>query len=143
MFQESRSRESHLANEMQRKANDLLILLREIQVFRPPQDPRAFGHPPGDITYRYKALLKAVEGGNNLAARNGVAREFKELAVEITTEKWNDPDQRKQLVEAFVIRICDNACAALNARTNMTLHLGVKDKGQVTGIVIEHYELVS
>ncbi len=35
------------------------------------------------------------------------------------------------------------ACAALNARTNLTLYMGVNDEGKVTGIEVESYEQVS
>ncbi len=72
-----------------------------------------------------------------------MAREFKALNITITMEKWNNEQERSRLVSAFLKRILSNACAALNARTNMILYLGVKDDGTITGIQINDPSLVS
>ncbi len=65
------------------------------------------------------------------------------MDIEITEEKWNNPAERARLVTAFLKRILDNACAALNARTNMILYFGVKDDGTILGIRIKDYSLVT
>ena len=69
--------------------------------------------------------------------------EFKEMNVRLTFELWNDMARRDDLVKAFVDRVMENACAALNARTNLTLYLGVSDHGVVLGIFVESYLLVN
>ncbi len=85
------------------------------------------------------SVLSMFEGGSVGA----VAHEFKAMDVFITEEIFNDKDRWKELVDAFVQRIMDNACAALNARVDMTLHLGIDDEGHVHGIRVEKFYLVN
>ncbi len=53
-----------------------------------------------------------------------------------------DKEERQRLVEAFMIRILPNCCAAINRRCNATIFLGVDDNGRVVGILFETFELV-
>ncbi len=81
------------------------------------------------------------EGGGGVATLEDVAHEFKVMdlilnAEQLQREKW------KLLVKAFVKRVMENACAALNGRCNMTIHFGVKDDGNVLGILVERYDIV-
>ncbi len=70
------------------------------------------------------------------------AAEFKEIAWSITWEKWADEAAKQQDVKTLMGRILTNACAAINARCNMTIYLGIQDDGTIRGILIESLDLV-
>ena len=71
------------------------------------------------------------------------AFEFKALNVYLTWELWKNEQEKAKLIEAFIKRVVENACAALNARTKMTIYFGVQDNGLITGVRIEDIILVS
>ncbi len=71
------------------------------------------------------------------------AVDFKEFGIRVTWAKFNDPKQLDFLLKGLAGNVLQYACAALNARTNFTLYMGVNDDGLVTGIQFESYELVS
>ncbi len=65
--------------------------------------------------------------------------EFKELGhyYEITADLLKDEAWQAEFVKAFICeRVARIACAANNARVNMTIYLGVRDDGRVQGIRI-------
>ncbi len=93
--------------------------------------------------YRFFAPLKCFESGVHLPSGGMVAAvDFKEFATVVTWAKFNDPKQLDILLRGMAGKILEYGCAALNARTNFTLYMGVDDDGRVTGIQFESYELV-
>ncbi len=87
---------------------------------------RPYGNPDrGDARYRFGAMATIVEGARF---------ECKELDVTITAEKLANKEERERLAEAIVSRVAENVCAALNARCDLTIYLGITDGGRVQGI---------
>ena len=87
------------------------------------------------------AVLSVFEGAG-VSSASDVAHEFKEMNICLSEAVFYNDVEWKRLVQAFMVRINDNVCAALNARTNMTLHFGVNDNGTILGIVVEEFYLV-
>ncbi len=106
------------------------------------QEPRLYGGSDGAIRYVQKRTIKILESGRCASSTRITAAEFKEIAWAITWEKWADEAAKQKDVKTIMDRILTNACAAINARCNMTIYLGVKDDGAITGILIENYDLV-
>ena len=71
------------------------------------------------------------------------AIEFKEFGTVVTWAIFEDAEKWDFLVMGVASKILEYGCSALNARTNLTLYMGVNDNGLVTGIKFESYELVS
>ncbi len=94
------------------------------------------------FVYVFLATIAVFEGAGGLAFLDDVAHEFKEMNVALTSGRLAVEAEWKRLVAAFTRRILENACAALNARCNMTLHLGIKDNGKIMGLLVERYDLV-
>ncbi len=93
---------------------------------------------------RYLAPLLRIEGGADPASGGLIpAIDFKEFDTKITQQRIDNPVEKEILIKGFVWKILEYACAALNARTNLTLYMGVNDEGKVTGIEVESYEQVS
>ncbi len=114
-------------------------LEREAAVFRRPQEPRYCGQRLGSLIYRFFAPLTIFEcGGDSTSA----AEEFKEF-TSITRAAFSDPERKNTIQARFVNTVLGYACAALNARTNLTLRFGVQDDGHVVGIKVEDYSFVS
>ena len=95
-----------------------------------------------EIRYRCGAPLTSFESGGTAASLAIVAIELKEIAWRLTREEWANSEQKQKYVLTFMSRLLRNACAAINARCNMTIYFGVKDDGRVAGIFIESLELV-
>ncbi len=87
--------------------------------------------------------MDRVERGADPASGGKVpAVDFKEFDTKLTQARIDDPVEREKLIKGFIYVILEYACAALNARTNMTLYMGVDDDGRVTGIEVESLDLV-
>ena len=83
-----------------------------------------------------------MESGGDPTSTRVVAVEFKALDVLVTHAKLRDPDERTRLARALMSRIAEYACAALNARVNMTIYLGVNDDCVVVGVQVEDFSVV-
>ena len=90
---------------------------------------------------RFRATFTVFEGGS--PSLDTVCHEFKEMSnVKLTRETEADPALWNDAVAAFVRKIMVNACAALNARINFTIHFGVTDSGEIRGVLVEDLKLV-
>ncbi len=108
------------------------------------QDGRTFGQLASSLAYRFFAPLKRPESGPDAASEGKVpAVDYKEFNTVLTWSRLRDPEERKIIARGFVDNIVEYACAALNARCNFTLYFGVDNRGRVTGIEVESYDLVS
>ncbi len=87
------------------------------------------------MLHSYYATLTVCEGPNH---------DFKRLDVTIDMDLFRpDTEEKRRLVAAFVTRILENACAALNARENFTLHFGIEDRsGRILGLIVKKAEFV-
>ncbi len=120
---------------------------RECKAFRRPQQGRGFGkiaESIKDLAYRLGSPLTCRERGGDLSSDGKVpAIDFKEFNTKLTKARFDDPEELDILTKGFIGKIVEYACAALNARCNLTLYMGVNNDGIVTGIEVEDYELVS
>ncbi len=94
---------------------------------------------------RYLSTITVREDGEQLGTSSlAVVHEFIQFSqfALITDALWSNEKERRELVEAFVRSVCRNACAALNARCNMTIHFGVDNGGHIRGIGFQSYLLV-
>ncbi len=129
-----------LEKELAVRTKEVARLETENRVFRRPQEPRSYGELAGlTLIYRYFAPITVVEGAGGMHTGLAICREFKALEVTLT---WENVKEGSDVVVAFMKRLAENVCAALNARQNMTVYFGVVDEGRVVGIEVEAYELV-
>ncbi len=70
-----------------------------------------------------------------------MGREYKLMNVELTEETWDA--NRGRIGNQFLAKILPTICAVLNARWTTTIHLGVTDGGQIKGLIIEPFGIVS
>ena len=82
------------------------------------------------------------ESGVNLADCKVPAHEYKRWNKRLTMAIRDDPDLWKAYVSNFMDKLLASACAAMNARTNLTIHFGVDDQGNVHGVPVEGLSLV-
>ena len=83
-----------------------------------------------------------LESGGQVFSLLRPAVEYKEFGWAITRELLDDKEQKQQLIKVLLYkRVLVYACAAINARVNMVIYLGVQDDGTIVGVEIKH-ELV-
>ena len=106
--------------------------------FDTKQKRRGFETRPEDAEYKQEGILAPLESGGQICSLTRPAVEYKEFHRTITRDVLDDKEQRQQLIkELFYTRILVYVCAAINARVNMILYLGVRDDGTITGVEIE------
>ena len=94
--------------------------------------------------FRLGGPLKAQECGPESGGGGRVpCVDFKRFDTALTEERFRDKRQLEILTRGFVDKVMEYACAALNARCNFTLYMGVDNDGIVKGIRVQSYELVS
>ena len=92
------------------------------------------------MQYVQSGFLSALESGGQVSPLLRPAVEYKTADFPITREVLKE--QRQRLIEVILYkRVLIYACAAINARVNMIIYLGVRDDGTVVGVEIER-ELV-
>ena len=101
------------------------------------QSRRDFGYPPIDYPTHYSHGVTLICGGADDYVFLG------ELSKSLTNDLLTDKRQGKELENALIEAVNKNACAAINARIDTTISVGVSRDGRVEGIEIESQLIVS
>ena len=96
------------------------------------------------LYWRYLFNL-GPESGANLADYRVPGHEHKRWNNELTERLVKDEAKWRKYVRDFMLKLLKAACAAINARINLTIHYGVDNDGKVHGAPVEgkSQELVS
>ncbi len=97
---------------------------------------REFGTPPIDYPTYYKHDATLMGGGADHYVSLG------SLGSPLTEELFADGSKKQELESAFIEAVNRNACAAINARKDTTICVGVSHDGRVEGLEIGSRTLV-